>query len=204
MNDEASLPQKKLRLLGNILLFLACLGVILGLILIPFTFLASSSAESDPDPEIQYAVDEAGLPEGISMETTVQELLEYDRNFFEENKGRYWAFSSLTAFYVLAFAILCIRLALSWRKSEVFGRPSIIGLRLLGFLLVFESCVGWFIIFFPESWHVDTFFWSDLYQSSIDFVLAGTPTLATGIMFLILSWVLDYGRMIKQDQALTI
>lgn len=42
-----------------------------------------------------------------------------------------------------------------------------------------------------------------VYDHSIA-LLAGGPVLSSGILFLILSWIVDYGRRIREEQALTI
>ncbi len=204
MPNDAALPRRRLRLLGTILLIVACLGLLVGLGIVPVTLSLSAPPESPADPEIQEMLDEVLLPEGVSLDTTVRELLAYDRAFFEENRGRFRALSFLSAIFVLAFAGVCLWLALSWRHAVAFGRSTIVGLRVLGLLLVLQFVVGWLVGLAPESWHADLFFWSDLYQSSVDWLVTGGPTLSSGLLFLILSWVLDYGRKIKEEQALTI
>lgn len=204
MKDDLAVPQNKLRLLGNILLVVASLGLLVALMMVPVTLSLTPASIPQNDPEIQEAFDELLLPEGIGLETTVRELMEHDRAFFDANHGRFLTLTFLCAAFTLAFAAICLRLALSWRKAEPFGRPIVLGLRTLGVLLVVQFLVGWIIVFVPDSWHTDLFFWSDTYQSSVDWLVGGGPTLSSGILFLILSWVLDYGRRIKEEQNLTI
>lgn len=147
---------------------------------------------------------EALLPEGIRMDMTVRELMEYDRQFFEKKRGQFRAISFMSAAFILVFAGGCIWLALSWRRAVAFGSPTIAGLQFLGCILILQFGVGWIVGFLTESWHSEVFFWSDLYLASADWLAIGGPTLSSGIVFLILSWVLDYGRRIKEEQALTI
>ena len=61
-------------------------------------------------------------------------------------------------------------------------------------LLILQFVVGFAVGLVANSWHADLFFWSHLYQSSINWLITGGPTLSSGILFLILSWVFDYGR----------
>lgn len=214
MTDTITLPQERLRLLGTILLIVACCGILLGIITaatVPMlhSFDGSWEAEMDQvDPEIadsvKEVVTEVLLPEGITMETTVRELMEYDRTFFDENRIWFQVASFLSTAFIVVFAVICLRLALSWRKGLPFGRPTILGLRFLGLLLVLQYFVGWIAIVAPEAWHTEIFFWSDLYQSTVEWLISGGPILSSGILFLILSWVVDYGRKIKEEQALTI
>lgn len=221
MKEEPTFPQKKLRLLGNFLLVVSCLGLLAGLAVVPISLSIESLSEDslDPeteeliksDPELADSIKEAEqiyyemlLPEGVSMDTTVRELLEYDQTFFDENRGWYYAHTFVSAFFILGFAVVCLLLALSWRRAEAFGRRTILGLRFLGLFLVLQFVVGEVVGFFFESWHTELFFWSDLYEISAVWLVYGGPTLSSGILFLILSWVLDYGRRIKEEQALTI
>ena len=190
--------------LGNILLVVACLGLVAGLAIVPVTLSLSPDPWPEVDPEFQEAVDAVLLPDGIRMDTTVRELLEYDRTFFETNHGQFLALNLVSAAFIIASGVAFLGLALSWRKAVAFGRATILGLRALGTLLVLQFFVGSVAVFVPEAWHIDLFVWSEAYQSAADWLLTGGPTLSSGILFLILSWVLDYGRMIKEEQALTI
>lgn len=208
MNNDNTLPEKKLRLLGNILLILAGLALIAGLAFLPLSFSASTPTEG-PE-EVERMMDEIVLEadpafEGISANTTVLELLERDRAFFRENQGLYRGLSALSAVFMVLFAIIFLRLALAWRSAEPFGRVSIIGLRCLGALLVVQFLVGWVVdSFIPRAGHRALFLETDLYEVPIMFLAGGGPGLSSGILFLILSWVLEYGRRIREEQALTI
>ena len=205
MKNETALPQRKLRLLGNLLLLVACLGLLAGLILVPLTISLSSPPEPAGNAEVEEMIDELLLPEGVTLETTVRELLESDRAFFEENRGRYRALSFLATAFILISAAVFLRLALAWRQAVPFGRPTIIGLRCLGLLLILQFIVGWTVDnFVPRPEHSELFSFSELYQIPVDLLAGSGPILSSGILFLILSWVLDYGRKIKEEQALTI
>lgn len=208
MKNDNELPKKKLRLLGNILLVLASLALIAGLVLFPLSISVSTPVEA-PE-EVERMMDEIVLDgdpafEGISADTTVLELLERDRVFFEENQGLYRGLSALSAVFTILFAIIFLRLALAWRGAEPFGRVSIIGLRRLGALLVVQFLVGWAVDgFIPRAGHRELFLATDLYEEPIRLLAGGGPGLSSGILFLILSWVLDYGRRINEEQSLTI
>lgn len=216
MKDESTLPQRKLRLLGNILLVLACLGILLALLIATVGIFepAPTTLFDDPesaglmeelDPESRKMIDELFLPEGVTLETTVRELVEKDRTFYEKNHSTFITLSFLSAAFVLLSAVIFLRLALAWRKAVPFGRAAILGLRFLGLLLVIQFVVGSVVaILIPDPWHRDLFLLSELSHSPVDFFIGGGPILSSGILFLILSWVLDYGRQIKEEQALTI
>ncbi len=208
MNHDNALPKKKLRLLGNILLVLAGLGLIFTLVSLQLSY-SISTPEEYPD-EFSRMVDEAILKvdpdfQGISGDTTVFELLERDRVFFQENRVLYRGLSALSAVFMILFAIIFLRLALAWRRAEPFGRGSIIGLRCLGALLVVQFIVGSLVhIFIPRAGHRALFLDTDIYEEPILFLAGGGPGLSSGVLFLILSWVLDYGRRINEEQSLTI
>lgn len=216
MKDQSSLPQRKLRLLGNILLVVAGLGLLAGLILASLAIFETSPQTlwEDPevaemidelDPKARKMIDELFLPEGVTLETNVRELLQHDRTFFKNNHGSYRALSLLSAAFVLLSAAIFLRLALAWKRAVPFGRPAIIGLRCLGLLLVVQFLVGSTVsIFVTMPWHRDLFLMGELYHIPVDMLIGGGPILSSGILFLILSWVLDYGRKIKEEQALTI
>ena len=117
----------------------------------------------------------------------------------------YRVLSALSTVFMILFAIIFLRLALAWRRAEPFGRASIIGLRCLGALLVVQFIVGWSVhVFIPRAGHRALFLDTDIYEEPITFLAAGGPGLSSGILFLILSWVLDYGRRINEEQSLTI
>jgi hypothetical protein len=208
MNNDNALPRKKMRLLGNILLVLASLGLIAGLVIFPLNFSLSSPVKA-PE-EVLRMMDEIILEvdpdlEGISADMTVLELLERERVFLEKNRGLYRGLSALSAVFMILFAIIFLRLALAWRRADPFGRVTIIGLRCLGALLVVQFLVGSIVdAFIPYAAHRALFLETDLFEEPIMFLTGGGPALSSGILFLILSWVLDYGRRIKEEQSLTI
>ena len=208
MNTDNALPTRKLCLLGNLLLVVAILGLIAGLVIFPVN--VSLTTPVDGPEEVAQMMDEIILevdPDlgGISAETTVLELLERERAFLEENQGLYRGLSALSTVFMILFAIIFLRLALAWRRAEPFGRVSIIGLRCLGALLVIQFLVGLIVdAFTPYAAHRALFLETDLYEEPIMFLTGGGPVLSSGILFLILSWVLDYGRRIKEEQSLTI
>lgn len=207
MNNDNLLPQKKIRLLGKVLLVLSGLALIAGLISVPLMLsLASPSEVPDVDGMVA-GMDGIFLPGEVTAETTVRELLEKDRAFFIENREPYQVLSILSAVFVVLSALVLLRLAWAWRRAEPFGRGTIIGLRSLGALLVAQFFTGWIAeAFAPQS---ELSLLSELvsvtgvYDHSIA-LLAGGPVLSSGILFLILSWIVDYGRQIREEQALTI
>jgi hypothetical protein len=208
MNNDNVFPQKKIRLLGNFLLVLSGLALIAGLISVPLMLsLASPSHFPDVDGMIA-GIDELFLPGDVTAEMTVRELLEKDRAFFIENRLPYQVLSILSAVFFVLSALVFLRLAWVWRRAEPFGRGTIIGLRCLGGLLVAQFFTGWIAeAFAPQS---ELSLLSELvsvtgvYDHSIALLAGGGPLLSSGILFLILSWIVDYGRQIREEQALTI
>lgn len=208
MNNDNAFPQKKVRLLGNVLLVLSGLALIAGLISVPLMLsLASPSEVPDVDGMVA-GIDGLFLPGEVTAETTVRELLEKDRAFFIENRWPYQVLSTLSAVFVVLSALVFLRLAWAWRRAEPFGRGTIIGLRSLGALLVAQFFTGWIAeAFTPQS---EISLLSELvsvtgvYDHSIALLAGGGPVLSSGILFLILSWIVDYGRQIREEQALTI
>jgi len=208
MNHDNALPAKKLRLLGNILLVIASLGLITGLVILPMNL--SHTVPVEAPEEAFRMMDEIILeadPElkGINADTTVLQLLEQDRAFLKEHQGLYRGLSALSAVFIVLFALIFLRLALAWRRAELFGRASIIGLRCLGALLVVQFLVGTVVNgLMPRAAHRHLFLDTDLFEQPISLLAGGGPILSSGILFLILSWVLDYSRRISEEQSLTI
>lgn len=169
MNDPIAIYQKKLRLLGNILLFVACLELIQ---VVFWTVYATSAyiklhelSLVDIYPEIILLLFGSILPMGLLIVTSV----------------------------------VILRLALAWRRADAFGRTTIIGMRCLGVLWTVQSVAGWISHIYID---ID-----DIHGGPVEIpsmLLVGGPDLSMGILFIILSWALEYGRRIKDEQALTI
>lgn len=203
MNDQTAIPQKNLRLLGNILLVVACLGLIGWVWIMPLTISLTSPLPPEYS-ESDQKFDESSLPAGITPQTTVRELMERDRAFFNENCQTIRVLSILAAGLLILISVVILRLAVAWRRAEAFGRITIIGLRSLGVLLIVQFIAGWIVDnFIARPAHGEIFTHSVVAELPLMLLVVG-PNLSTGILFLILSWVLDYGRRIKEEQALTI
>lgn len=203
MNDQTAIPQQKLRLLGNILLVVACLGLVSWVLILPHTISLTSPLPSQYS-ESDQKLEESQLPAGITPETTVSELMERDRAFFNENRQTIRVISILATGFLILISVVILRLALAWRRADAFGRVTIIGLRCLGVLLIVQFIAGWIVnSFIARPAHGEIFTHSVVSEMPVMFLVVG-PNLSTGILFLILSWVLEYGRGIKEEQALTI
>ncbi len=208
MDNDNALPRKKIRFLGNLLLVLSGLGLIAGLISIPLHFShASPSAVPDAGSMIGE-ITELFLPGEVTADTTVGELLEKDRAFFLENRGSYQVLSLLSAVFVVLFALVFLRLAWAWRRAEPFGRGTVIGLRWLGILLLAQFLTGWIAEALAPPSELAVLFelvsLTGVYHHSISLLAGGGPVLSSGILLLILSWIVDYGRQLREEQALTI
>jgi|GEM_PF-4262208 len=153
----------------------------------------------------QQEWEELWLPEGISLDMTVEELLKADREFMREHFGLFSIHGVLSLLFYIAVAVLFLKIASAWRKAEPFSGATIIGMRYLGILLLAQFLFGFvYEAFVPESLS-ELLISSYLYDMSLDMV-AGSygPNLEAGILFLTLSWVLEYGRNIAEEQDLTV
>jgi len=202
MNDQLNVPKKKLHLLGTLLLAVAVL-VLIGAVMLGVSTLVLT--QPSDYSEIDATVDAQLLPEGIRMEMTVAELLEKDHAILDEVRGPFLLLQVTMVLFMVLFAIILIGLARSWRRAEPFGRVTIIGLRCLGILLIARFLLGLLVeTLLPRPALSELFVNSELYVGFIEYLVSGGPMLTSGILFLILSGVLDYGRKIKDEQALTI
>ena len=145
------------------------------------------------------------LPDGVTSETTIGELMQRDFDFFKEHSLTFRLLTiGISAFYVL-ISLIFLRLAIEWRKGDPFGKVTIIGLRWLGVIFLLQFVLSQFLPFLvPESELSYLFLFSHLYDMPVDAFLTGGAPLSCGILFLILSWVLDHGNKMKEEQALTI
>lgn len=98
MKQQLTTLQNRLHNLGTVLLVVASLGLLSGLVIIPFSFFVTpdlfSFSVAEENPEIKKVIDEVDemfFPEGVTLDTTVRELQEFDKNFFEKNLGLYRA-----------------------------------------------------------------------------------------------------------------
>lgn len=151
------------------------------------------------DPELLW------LPEGITADTTVRELLNKDHAFFEEHTGAFRLLSFMAAAFYAVVCIIFLRMALSWRRADPFGRTTILGLRALGCIFLVQWVAARFAdTLIPHAEHGELFFYTMIYQESVQSLVGGGANLSCGILFLALSWVLELGQRMKEEQALTI
>lgn len=211
MNTSTLALKKPVRRMGTTLAAISVVALlfwaIVTLILLISPSVILSTDDVAPPPEVIAAIPDAEslfFPEGVTPETTVRELMEKDRAFFESHSGTYrWTSLGWVIFFAAVAAVI-LRMALSWRQGDPFGRGTIVGLRWLGFLFLAQFIVGWVLLFLlPSSGY------GELVSHSVMFdELASMPgsgaSLSPGIVFLTLSWVVDYGRKMKEEQALTI
>lgn len=211
MNAATLTPHKPVRTMGTtlavipVLALLCWVSMILAILIFPSFFL---STEDEPLPaDLATEIPDAAslfFPEGVTAETTVRELMEKDSAFFESHSGtNRWIFIGVTIFFA-AVSLVILRMALSWRREDPFGRGTVLGLRWLGFLFLTQFVVSLFFTFLvPSSGYITLLQYSQRFD---DLVLASESgaSLSCGIVFLTLSWVVEYGRKMKEEQALTI
>lgn len=211
MNTATLAPKKPVRTMGaalaaiSIVALLFWAGVTLVLFFTPSSIL--STEDVTVPPEVIEAIPDAEslfLPEGVTPETTVRELMEKDRAFFKSHSGIYRSiFLGWTTFFA-AVALVILRMALSWRQEDPFGRGTILGLRWLGFLSLAQFIVGWVLVFLvPSSGYGDLVSFSVMFDELVSLSGAGA-SLSSGIVFLTLSWVVEHGQKMQEEQALTI
>ena len=146
------------------------------------------------------------LPGGMTEETTIRELMLKDRAFFEAHLGTYRLLVIVTTAFFSILSLVILRMALSWRKGDPFGPGTIRGLRWLGVLFLAQFLASWAVgLFVPydSGFITDLTVFSGMFEDLAASFGIGA-SLSSGIVFLTLSWVLDYGRRMKEEQALTI
>lgn len=225
MNAESSPHQKKVRLMGTILAIISWFG----LVILAFAMVLFFAALANRDAFMNYvadisffnegvegleesereAIDDADLteflPEGVTLDMTVRELIEADRQFLSDHLRLTGIHSFLTLLIYILIAILFLRIALAWRKADPFSRSTIVGLRWLGAIMLIQFFGGIvYGIFIPHS-----FTWilqgSEFYDTALESMIGFQgPSLEFGILFITLSWVLEHGQQIKQEQELTV
>jgi hypothetical protein len=93
-------------------------------------------------------------------------------------------------------------MALAWRREDPFGPATIRGLRWLGLLFLVQF-LALFVaeVFVPDSGLSELSIYSTMFA---DLSSGDGASLTSAIVLLTLSWVLEYGRKIKEEQSLTI
>lgn len=211
MNPAALTPRKPIRTMGTILAVISVLAlffwvaVTLVLLISPSAILSTEEVAL-PAEVMEEIPDSASLffPEGVTAETTVGELMEKDRAFFESHSGFYrWTLLGWAAFFA-AVAVVILRMAVGWRREDPFGRGTILGLRWLGLLFLAQFIVGLVLVFLiPSSGYGELVTFSVMLDELAFSSATGVP-LSCGIVFLTLSWVVEYGQKMKEEHALTI
>lgn len=211
MNTATLAPQKPVRTMGTTLAAISVVALLfwvsmtLVLLISPSIILSTEDALL-PAELAEEIPDAASLffPEGVTAETTVRELMEKDRAFFEVRSGTYrWIALGCVIFFAAVAAVI-LRMALSWRREDPFGRGTVLGLRWLGLLFLTQFVVGWFLVFFiPSSRYGELVPYSVMFDELVFWSGAGA-SLSCGLVFLTLSRVVEYGRKMKEEQALTI
>ena len=145
------------------------------------------------------------LPEGISPDTTVRELVAKDHAFFEAHLGSYRLVLILTGLFYATLAVIILRMALAWRKEHPFGPATVRGLRWLGVIFLVQF-FGSFLAtpFLPYAEYTDLLSYSVMYDLAVETLFTSGANLSCGIVFLTLSWVMEHGRNMKEEQSLTI
>lgn len=227
MDADLSPHQKKVRLMGTILAIISWIGLaFLGGVLALFVYFAVTNDtdllagylvdfeiygeefEGLAESEIEEIIDlvyEDFFPEGITLDTTVRELIRIDREFAVDHLKYIGAHGLLTIAIYIVIAILFLRIAFAWRKGEPFSRATTMGLRWLGIILLVQFGGGILYSFFiPES-ITRILSGSEFYDTALEALMgAQGPNLEFGILFITLSWVLEHGRQIKEEQSLTV
>lgn len=211
MSTATLAPQKSVRTMGTTLAAISVVALLfwvsmtLVILISPSIFLSTEDAlwqvrlaEQIPDSAALF------FPEGVTAETTVRELMEKDRAFFEAHTGTYrWIVFGWATFFAVV-AVVILRMALSWRREDPFGRGTVLGLRWLGLLFLTQFVVGWVLVFFiPSSRYGELVPYSVMFDELVFWSGAGA-SLSCGLVFLTLSRVVEYGRKMKEEQALTI
>ncbi len=142
------------------------------------------------------------LPGGLTADTPIRELILKDRAFFEAHADRYRLMVILSAAFFALVSLVVLRMALAWRREDPFGPGTIRGLRWPGFLFLVQFLAEFIAtVIVPHSGFSEL----SIHSRMFDDLSSGTgASLTCAIVFLTLSWVLEYGRKMKEEQALTI
>jgi len=142
------------------------------------------------------------LPGGLTADSPIRELILKDRAFFEAHADRYRLMVTLTAAFFSLVSLVVLRMALAWRREDPFGPATIRGLRWLGLLFLVQF-LALFVaeVFVPDSGFSELSIYSTMFA---DLSSGDGASLTSAIVLLTLSWVLEYGRKIKEEQSLTI
>ncbi|MDX1680305.1 MAG: DUF2975 domain-containing protein [Akkermansiaceae bacterium] len=198
MNENSDL-KKKISRLGHVLLIVSCLGLLGALLFTPLMAWFTSPAAL----ELTEFYEDEIRSTPLSLDTTVGELIEMDRSYAQEARSGFLLHLFSISVLYLAYALIFLRLAMAWRRAESFARPTIRGLRWLGLLHLMQFTISLIMDLRCSRPDHDIYLVTHMYQGII--TAAGmSPVLSTGILLLILSWVLDYGRRLQEEQSLTI
>ncbi len=197
--------QKKVRRMGTLLAIVSWFGLavcVLGFIFL-MIFNVVWGEYIREFGEFPLGVDD--LPAGISAEMTVAELIQTDNEFLQANMGLFSIHLALAFVFYAFVAIIFLRIAFAWRRSEPFTNTTTGGLRWLGILLLAQSVFGFIYSSFATeslSWILDN---SALYDVALEsFIGSYGHNLEFGILLVALSWVLEYGSKMKEEQELTV
>ncbi len=160
--------------------------------------------KTDRLPDTNSGWDFDNLSGGMTADTTVRELILKDRAFFETHKAIYQLLVVITAIFFATVSFVILRMALSWRRGDPFGPGTIRGLRQLGVLFLAQFLAAFAVVLIiPESGFTELTSHSMLFEDLATGFGSGA-SLSCGIVFLTLSWVIEYGRKMREEQALTI
>jgi hypothetical protein len=142
------------------------------------------------------------LPGGLTADSPIRELILKDRAFFEVHAGRFRLMVIFSAAFFALVSLVVLRMALAWRREDPFGPGTIRGLRWLGVLFLVQFLAEFIAtVIVPHSGFSELSLHSGMFED----LSSGTgASLTCAIVFLTLSWVLEYGRKMKEEQALTI
>lgn len=155
--------------------------------------------------EDKIGLNRGELPEGITLDMTVGELLAADHSFLQSHMGLFGVHFSMALIFYIVLSVILLRIAIAWRRAEPFQKTTVLGLRWLGILLLGQWVSGIIYQWLAPNSLSMLLTNSTLYDLALG-LFSGTygVNLEASIIFLTLSWVLEHGRMLKDEQDMTI
>lgn len=198
MNTQTLLHQKKVRNMGTALAVITWLSIAIctvGILVLGVAIRLTGNLSPN----------RVELPKGITLDMTVGELLAADDRFMQTHQDLFSAHFILALIFYIILSVILLRIAVAWRRGEPFQRTAVLGFRWLGILMLGQGLFGWiYEILAPESLS-GLLTYSRLYDLALGLFSGSYGVgLESAIVFLTLSWVLEHGRMLKDEQDLTV
>lgn len=199
MTDQSP-DTKKLKRVGLALIIIPTLNLAIGLLVLGLILGALYFA-----PDL-IPSDLLNTSEVIQSTDTVATLMEADKEFLTTEFPTLAIAVTISSLIYCAIVFFVVRIGLAWRRKDVFAATTISSLHWIGVTYLISTVSGLGIsIFGPLSLAHDVL----IYSAMFDLLLVGSTasgidSLSTGLLFIALSWVLKHGKLLKEENELTV